>query len=157
MWSVLQDEVNGSASIEQFMSQVFHCCPNLEEVIFQGYQAPLTKWGIASSFFREHAANLPLIYWDCEEDEKGFPDLRKCLKTRCVSSYSFSTAALLSLLTACGSALEQLSISIKLVGDGRVIIEALRKHSKNLSTLKIVNLKDVIDIVGQESYSSVIR
>ncbi len=149
-------EVNGNGFMEEFILYVFHYCRNVEEVTFQAYQAPLTKLGTASSLLREYATNLRVIHLHGEEDEKGFPDLRKCLNTRRVSSHSMNTATLVSLLKAAGSALEQLSISIKPVSDSVEVIEAVRKHCKKLSMIHIANLKNVIDIVGQESYSSLI-
>ena len=97
-----------------------------------------------------------MIHWHGEEDENGFPDLRKCLNMRSVSSHSLNTATLVSLLNACGSTLEQLSVTIKPVGDSVDVMEAIRHQCKNLSVLKVVNLKDVIDIVGQKSYVSLI-
>ncbi len=143
--------------VEQFTSHVLQYCRNVEEVMFCGYQAPLTKWGTASSFFREYATNLRKINWSGDEDDNGFPDLPKCKNLTRLKSHCLNTATLVSLLKACGPKLEELDILISPVGDSVEVIEAIRKYCKVLTVMNIVNLKDVIDMVGQECYVSLIR
>ncbi len=143
--------------VDKFISHVFQYCRNIKEVSFQGYGAPLTGWGTASYFFREYAANLRKIVWSGEEDENGFPDLRKCTNLRILESCTLNTATLMSLLEACGSTLEELRISITPIGDAVEVIETIRNYCKQLSVIDILNLEVVLGIIGQESFSSLIR
>ncbi len=142
--------------LERFMSHVYQYCRNVNEVKFWGYATPLTKWGTASSFFREYAANLRLIEWHGDEDEAGFPDLRKCVNVRRLKSLDMNTATLVSLLETCGPTIEELDISLAPVGECVEVLDTIRDHCKKLCVLNISNLVDVIDLVGQESYSALI-
>ncbi len=147
------------AEAKQFMElskwHVFKYCRNVEEVTFWRHEAALTKWGTASSFIREYAANLRTIDWQGKEDE-GFLDFRKCTNIRCLKSNCLSTATLVSVLKTCGSTLEELKIAIRPAGDNVEVIETIRKYCKQLNAIRIRNVKAVIDIVGQESYSSLL-
>ncbi len=154
--NIPEDKRNAKAFVEKVTSHVFQYCRNVEEVSFGGYRAPLTKWGTASSFFREYAANLRTIDLDGEEDETGFPGLRQCTNLRRLKSRKLNTATLVSLLEASSLTLEELDISIAPAGDSVEIVEAIRNHCTKLKVIIIENLEDVIDTVGQESYSSLI-
>ncbi len=142
--------------MELFTWHVFKYCRNVEEVAFSRGGAGLMKWGKASSFIREYAANLRTIDCQVEEDEEGFLDFRKCMNLRRWRSNTLSTARLVSFLKTCGSTLEELDIAIKTVGDSVEVIETIRNYCKQLNVIRIGNVKAVIDIVGQESYSSLI-
>ncbi len=107
---------------EQFKSHVFQYCRNVEELVFVAHTAPLTKWGTASSFFREYAATLRSIDWRGEEDEKGFSDLRECKNISRLISGNFSSATLISLLQTCGPTLEKLYISIEPIGESAEVV-----------------------------------
>ena len=143
--------------VERFKSYVFLYCRNVEEVAFCKYGAPLTKWGTATSFFREYAENLRVIEWHGDEDENSFSDMRKCSNVRRLTSRRLNTGTLVSLLKACGLTLEELDISIKPVGDSAEVMEAIQAYCGKLSVINIKNLKDVIERVGHESYSKLIR
>ncbi len=97
------------------------------------------------------------IDWDGEEDENGFPDLEKCVNVRRLRSRKLNTGTLVSLLKACGTTLEVADISITPVGESVEVMDAIRTHCKKLSVIHIKKLKDVIDVVGQESYLSLLR
>ncbi len=116
----------------------------------------MTKWGTASSLIREYAGNLRAIDWLGEEDEEGVFDFRNCMNMRRLRSSNQSTAALLSFLKTSGSTLDELDISIIPVEDSAEVIETIRNYCKQLNVIRIGNVKDVIDMVGQESYSSLI-
>ncbi len=147
---------NGKDFLEGLMAHVFQYCRNVEEIRFRDYRAPMRKWGTASAFFREYAANLRTIDWNGLEDVTGLPDLRLCKNVSRLRSRKLKTATLVSLLKACGSTLNELKIAILPAGDSVEVIEAIRNFCKKLSVIMIENLEDVIDIVGQESYSSLI-
>ncbi len=154
---VPKDDENAKGFVEEFKSHVFQYCRNVKVISFSGYGAPLKKWGAATSFFREYAANLREIDWDGDEDETGFLDLRQCTNVRRLKSRKLNTATLVSLLEASGPTLENLDISLTPAGDSVEIVETIRNHCKNLTVIIIENLEDVIDTVGQECYSSLIR
>ncbi len=143
-------------SLELFMSHVFHYCRNVEQVSFQEYRASFRKCGIASSFFREYAPTLRTIDWDGEEDETGFPDWRQCVSVRRLQSRKLSTATLLAVLEACGSTLEEIHVIVRPVTDSHEVLRTIRNHCRKLRVLNIWNSEDVIGVVGQESYSSLI-
>ncbi len=121
-----------------------------------GNVEPLTKWGVASSFLLEYAAKLCKIELEVETHEDDFSDLRKCVNARCVTSLDVHAGTLSSLLEACASTLEELIFSINPAGDAVEVMVAVRNNCKQLRVFNIRNLGDVIDIVGQESYSSLI-
>ena len=148
---------NAKAFVEKATSHVFQYCRNVEQVSLAGYRAPLTKWGTASLFFREYAASLRMIDLDGEEDETGFPDLRQCTNLRRSKSRKLNSATLISLLEASGRTLEELDISITPAGDSVEIMDAIRNHCKNLKVIHIENAEDVINMIGQVSYSFLIR
>ncbi len=154
--NVPKEERSAYNFVEQFKSHAFQYCRNVEEIWFYGYRAPLTKWGTASSFFREYAANLHTIGWNGEEDEKGFPDLQQCVSTRLLKAHKLNNATLVSLLTACRATLEELDISITPAGDCVEVIETIRNHCKQLSELHIGNLEEILDVVGRDRYSSLL-
>ncbi len=120
------EEAKAKYLLELFTSHVFQYCRNVEELEFWIYEAPLTKWGTASSFFREYAENLRKIDWNGEEDECGFTDLQKCKNLRNLKSHYLNTTTLISLLKSCGSTLEHLDVVIKHIGDSTEIVEAIR-------------------------------
>ncbi len=143
--------------VEQCISYVHRYCRTVEEITFWRYYAPLTELGAASSFFREYAGNLRRIDFVGEEDVNGFSDLRKCTNLRRLKSDYLNTATLVSVFQMCGSTLEHLHIAIEPVGDSAGVMEAIRSFCKKLSVIVIENLRDVIDLVGQDSYTSLIR
>ncbi len=147
---------NSKNLVEQFRSHVFEYCRNVEEVEFVSYKAPLTRWGIAASLFRDYAPSLRVIEWFGDEDESGFPDLEKCMITRRLKSCSLNTETIVSLLKACGLKLEHLEISIEPVGDSGQVLEAIRNYCDKLSVIDIKNLHNVMDIVGQGNYSTLL-
>ncbi len=150
-------EPRANKFVEDFTSYVFQYCRSVEEFMVGDYHAPMTKWGTGSSFFREYAENLRKIDWNGEEDENGFADLEKCINLRHLRSRYLNTGTLISLLKTCGSTLEHLDVVIKPVGDSIEIVEAIRNYCEQLKVFRIDNLKNVMGIVGQESYSSLIR
>ncbi len=156
MRKVPQEEEIPKAFVQLFTSFVFVYCPNVREIAFCEYRAPLTKWEAASSLFREYAANLRKIEWHGEEDMNGFPHLRKCVHLRFLKSRGLNTATLVSLLEACGPALQELDISITPVVDRVEVMDAIRKYCKQLSVIIIENVEDVLDVVGEERYSSLL-
>ncbi len=153
---VPRNQENPNEFAEQFTTHVFQYCRNVEEISFTRYEAPLTKWGIASAFLHEYGANLREIELEGESDEEGFTDFQKCVMLKRLKSDNLNTAALISLLNASASTLEELDIVITSIGDSVQVMEAIRNNCKQLSLLDIRNLQYVIDIVGQESYSSLI-
>ncbi len=75
---------------------------------------------------------------------------------RRLRSSNLSTVVLLSFLKTSGLTLEELDISIIPVEDTVEVIETIRNFCKHLNVIRIGNVKDVIDIVGYVSYSSLI-
>ncbi len=148
---------NAKDAVEQFTSHVFRCCRNVEEVEFCNHHTQLMNWGIAPAFFRKYAGNLRKIHWACEEDQKEMPDLVECVNLRSLKARNLTTSTLVSLLKACRFTLEELDVAITPAGDSAEVVEAIRKYCKKLSVINIENLEDVMDVVGQESYSALIR
>ena len=68
-----------------------------------------------------------------------------------------NSTTLVSLLKACGEIVEELGMTVTPVGDSLEIMEAIRTYCKQLSVIHIENLRDVFDMIGEESYSSLIR
>ncbi len=157
MSNVPKAESKSKDFVVQFTSHVFHYCRKVEEVRFWGYGAPLTRWRTASAFFREYAANLRVIDWRGEEDKNGFRDLRECVNAKRLQFRNLNNAALVPLLEACGATLEELDISITPVRNSMEVLNAIQNYCKQLSVLKIVNLRNVMDLFGQERYSWLLR
>ncbi len=156
MRKVLQEEELPKAFMQLFTMYVFLYCRNVREIVFCEYRAPLTKWGAAFSLFRDYAANLRKIEWHGEEDMNGFPHLRKCVHLRCLKSRGLNTVTLVSLLEVCGPTLQELDISITPVVDSVEVVDAIRKYCKQLSVILINDRKHVLDVVGEERYSSLL-
>ncbi len=112
--------------------------------------------GTASAFLQEYATNLRSIDWYGKEGETGFPDFGKCVKVRRLQSRNLSTAALVSILKACGSTLEEIWTVLRPVVDSDEVVSAIEIHCKKLSVIDIMNSEEVISVVGQERYSSLI-
>jgi len=147
---------SGCGFVEKLKSHIFQYCRNVEELSFTYLGASVTKWAAASCFMREYAADLRVIEWHGEEDEEGFSDLRECTNLNSLTCHEMSIRTLGSLLKRCGSTLQELDISITPVVDSAQIMEAIRKYCKQLTVLHIENIEDVMDVVGEGSYSSLI-
>ncbi len=98
-----------------------------------------------------------MIDWDGDEDEEGFPELRKCVNTGHLISRNLNTATIVAFLRVCGSTLEQLEVSIRPFRDSAEVVQAIQHCCKQLRVIKIPFLEHVLEIVGQESYSSLLR
>ncbi len=151
------EERNANKFMQQFLSHVLQYCQNVDKINIWNYRTPSTKWGTASALFRDYAPTLRKICWDGEADEIGFADLPKCTKLRIFKYDNINTATLISLLKACGPTLEELCLLISPVGDSAQVIEAIRSNCKKSCVIHIINWKDVLDMVGQEIYCSLIR
>jgi len=147
---------DGHDFLEQIKSLIFQNCRNVAEISFDLHSVPLTSWGTACSFLQEYAANLRVIEWNGDKQEEGFADLQECTNLKQLKAERMNTATLISLLKASGSTLEELDIYMNPVFDITEIMATIRDYCKQLTVISMENLKDIIVVVGEDSYSSLL-